>query len=85
MSASATPREPVRANSGLPAILGGMTSMIGEQGDSVKWVKLAPTAKEAKAKYKEDPERALFILCGHKDISAWSGSSEPAPLSSSEP
>jgi hypothetical protein len=30
--------------------------------------KLAPTEKEARKKYNEDPERALYLLCQHKDI-----------------
>ena len=33
-----------------------------------RMVKLAPTPAEAKRKYKADKERALYLLCQHKDI-----------------
>ena len=54
-----------RANSALPAMLAGSDNAAPED---VKWVTLADTPKASRAKYNSDPERALFILCGHKDI-----------------
>ena len=36
--------------------------------ERARMVKLAPTPAEAKRKYKADKERALYLLCQHKDI-----------------
>ena len=40
----------------------------GDDGAGPKHVTLAPTPAEAVRKYRSDPERALYLLCQHKDL-----------------